>query len=123
LIYHTDCMMTLLSDHAVICAAAITKEEDRKKVLKELTDPSLNTKPYQILELDLTEIEGMCANMFNLLDRDGRNTLVMSDRARRTFRPDNITELQKHYKVVVANIDMIEHVGGGSARCMLAERF
>ena len=116
-------MMTLLCDHSVICAQAITNEEERKTVLKELTDPSLNTKPYKILELDLNEIEGMCANMFNLVDRDGRNTLVMSDRARRTFRPDNIAELQKNYKVVVANIDMIEHVGGGSARCMLAERF
>jgi hypothetical protein len=25
--------------------------------------------------------------------------------------------------VIVANIDMIEHVGGGSTRCMLAEKF
>ena len=47
----------------------------------------------------------------------------MSDRARRTYDPDHFAELQENYKVIVANIDLIEHVGGGSTRCMLAEKF
>lgn len=65
----------------------------------------------------------MCANMFNLVDQDGRNTVVMSDRAMRTFNPEKFEELRNNYKVIVAKIDMIEHVGGGSTRCMLAEKF
>jgi len=47
----------------------------------------------------------------------------MSDRARRTFSEEKFKELTEDYTVLVANIDMIEHVGGGSARCMLAEIF
>jgi len=31
-IYHTDCMFTLLSSHAVICLEAISSDEDRKKI-------------------------------------------------------------------------------------------
>ena len=34
------------------------------------------------------EIEGMCANMFNLVDNEGNNVIVMSDRARRTYDPE-----------------------------------
>ena len=61
--------------------------------------------------------------MFNLVDMEGNNVVIMSDRARRTYNPETFAELKNNYKVIVANIDMIEHVGGGSTRCMLAEKF
>jgi len=51
----------------------------------ELSNPPLNSKPYKILEIDRKEVEGMCANMFNLVDSSGKNTIIMSDRARRTY--------------------------------------
>lgn len=31
--------------------------------------------------------------MFNLRDKNGRNTVIMSDRARRTFDPEKFVEL------------------------------
>ena len=68
-------------------------------------------------------MEGMCANMFNLIDKDGKNTIIMSERAKKAYDPEKFEELQENYQVLVANIDMIEHVGGGSTRCMLAEKF
>ena len=40
------------------------------------------------MEIDRLEIEGMCANMFNLVDSEGRKTVIMSDRARRTYDPE-----------------------------------
>lgn len=123
IIYHTDCMMTLLSDHAVVCVTTIKDKKERKNLMLELSNPPQNIKPYKILELDRTEIEGMCANMFNLVDSEGRNTIIMSDRARRTYDAEKFAELQENYRILVANIDMIEHVGGGSTRCMLAEKF
>ena len=52
-----------------------------------------------------------------------RRASANCDRARRTFDPERFEELEDHYHVLVANIDMIEHVGGGSTRCMLAEKF
>ena len=116
-------MMTLLNDHAVLCVTSIKDKRERKRVVLELCNPPYNQIPYKILEIDRNEVEGMCANMFNLVDRNGKNTIIMSDRARRTYDEDKFKELCQHYKVVVANIDMIEHVGGGSTRCMLAEKF
>jgi hypothetical protein len=116
-------MLTLLADHAVICVTAVKDKKERKRVLVELSNPPLNNHPYQILEIDRMEVEGMCANMFNLVDSEGRNCIIMSDRARRTYDPEKFQELKENYRVLVANIDMIEHVGGGSTRCMLAEKF
>lgn len=115
--------MTLLNDHAVVCVTTIKDKKERKNLMLELSNPPQNNKPYKILELDRNEIEGMCANMFNLVDSEGRHTIIMSDRARRTYDAEKFAELQENYKVLVANIDMIEHVGGGSTRCMLAEKF
>lgn len=123
LIYHTDCMMTLLYDHAVISVTAIKDKKQRKRVLLELSNPPQNVKPYKILEITREQIEGMCANMFNLQDSDGNQIIIMSDRARRTHSQEKFQELCDNYTVLVANVDMIEHVGGGSTRCMLAERF
>jgi len=115
--------MTLLQDHAVVCLTTVKEKKERKRLIVELTNPPLNEVPYQILEIDRMEIEGMCANMFNLVDMEGRNIVVMSERARKAYDPERFEELSSHYKVIVANIDMIEHVGGGSTRCMLAEKF
>jgi hypothetical protein len=61
--------------------------------------------------------------MFNLLDYEGNNCILLSERARRTFQPDKRRELEESYKLIVVNIDLIEHIGGGSARCMVAEMF
>ena len=62
-------MLTLLHDHAVVCMTTVKDKKERKRLMVELSNPPLNpSKPYQILELDRLEIEGMCANMFNLID-------------------------------------------------------
>ncbi len=88
IIYHTDCMMTLLHDHAVVSMTTVKNKKERKNLVLELSNPPLNNVPYQIMEIDRLEIEGMCANMFNLVDSEGRNTVIMSDRARRTYDPE-----------------------------------
>jgi hypothetical protein len=114
-IYHADCMMTILDKHAVVTVNAI-QESDRQRVKDELS-------AYEIVELETSQVSGMCANMFNLVDMGGNNVIIMSDRARRTHKPEHMALFKAHYKVLVADIDTIEYVGGGSARCMLAERF
>lgn len=92
-IYHTDCMMTLLHDHAVVCLTTVKSKKERVNLILELTNPPLNKRPYTILEIDRHEIEGMCANMFNLVDQQGNNVVVMSDRARRTYHPESFAQL------------------------------
>lgn len=39
----------------------------------------------------------MCANMFNLVDKSGKNTVIMSARAKRAYDPEKFTELEENY--------------------------
>lgn len=47
--------------------------------------------------------------------------VVMSDKARKGLRKQNLDILEKNYQIISADLEMIEHIGGGSARCMVAE--
>lgn len=109
-------MMTLFSQHAVICLDAIKDENEREYVLNELTSPELNVSPKKIIEISFNESENMCANMFNVLDINNNHCVVMSKRAQNNFEEKNYETISQNYKVIVADIDIIEHIGGGSAR-------
>lgn len=122
-IYHTDCMMTLFSKHAVVCLDAITDKDEREMVIKELTDPELNVNPKEIIELTFKQSANMCANMFNVLDQNNNHCVVMSKTAYMNHSEENLYILEQNYKVITADIDIIEKIGGGSARCMLVELF
>lgn len=47
----------------------------------------------------------------------------MSDTAKNGFSLANWEILEASYKVITADIKTIEKIGGGSARCMVAEVF
>jgi hypothetical protein len=47
----------------------------------------------------------------------------MSTRAKSAFKPEQLSSLQKYGRIVDTNIETIETIGGGSARCMMAEIF
>jgi hypothetical protein len=112
-----------LSRHAVLCTEAIKDVEERKRIMDELTITELNYRPLEVIELSLRESASMCSNMFNLLDENHNHCVIMSDRAHRNFNEENLKILQKNYKLIVTKIDTIEHVGGGSCRCMCVELF
>lgn len=41
-IYHTDCMLTLLADHAVVCLTTVKNKKERINLILELTNPPQN---------------------------------------------------------------------------------
>lgn len=47
----------------------------------------------------------------------------MSARAHAAIDKDKLQELKRHYTLVVPDIQVLEDVGGGSTRCLLAEHF
>ena len=116
-------MLTLLATHAIVALTCVTDKKERKNLILELSNPPANKVPYTIVEIDRNEVEGMCANMFNLVDKQGKNCIIMSERAYKTYDPDKLAILKENYRILAPNVDLIEHVGGGSTRCMLAEHF
>ena len=66
----------------------------------------------------------MCGNAIGLKDgRSGDLCVIMSTRATKGLTKKNREALEKNYRIVHSDIATIEEIGGGSARCMVAELF
>lgn len=116
-IYHTNVMMALGVDFAVVCLDTITDKSERKNLLhhlKEDKEEVINITPEQ-----------MCQYAGNMLQVQGKNStyLVMSDAAYNALTPQQIQTIEKHTQILHSNLETIETCGGGSARCMMAEVF
>ncbi len=93
--------------------------------MDELVSSGLNSygAPYEIINISLEEINHMVCNGFNLRDKDGYSIITMSARAYAAIDKDKLAELKRYYTLVVPDIQVLEDVGGGSTRCLLAEHF
>ena len=116
-IYHTNVMMALGVDFAVVCLDTITDKSERKNLLHHLKEDKkevINITPEQ-----------MCQYVGNMLQVQGKNStyLVMSDAAYNALTPQQIQTIEKHTQILHSNLETIETCGGGSARCMMAEVF
>jgi hypothetical protein len=117
--YHTNVIMSVGTDFAIICSASIPNSEERAKVLKSLQDTGKT-----IIDISLEQTEkSFCANVLQLATKDGGQVIAMSKTAYDGFTSEQRKVLEKSGKLVALPIPTIEFVGGGSARCMLAEIF
>ncbi len=117
-IYHTNVMMSIGTEFAVICADSIADKEERTEVLAELK--KLGKK---VIQINLPQMGNMCANILELRSKNKGKLIVMSSRAYEHFTLAQKTELEKFGKLVPVDIHTIETIGGGSTRCMIAEVF
>ena len=62
-------------------------------------------------------------NMLQLHNHKGEDLLVMSRSALMSLTRLQIEALEKYTRILAPEIPIIETVGGGSARCMIAEIF
>lgn len=118
LIYHTNVMMCLGDQFAVVCFDAIDAANDQLR----LRD-SLESTGKEIIEISEKQKESFAGNMLQIMGADDQKLIVMSTQAFDSLSPPQRQKLGKHGKVVHGNIKTIETLGGGSARCMMAEVF
>jgi hypothetical protein len=115
-IYHTNVMLSVGTNFAAICIESIPPSQ-QDRVLSKLTETG-----KCILELSYSQIQGFAGNMLELATADGRSVVTMSERALQI-----LTDVQRELlretagAIVSAALPTIETLGGGSARCMLAE--
>lgn len=116
-IYHTNVMMCLAENFAVICLDTIDNAKERKNVLKHLKEDGKEV--ITITEEQMHEFAG------NMLQVQGKNNkfLVMSARAHGSLNQDQIAKIEKNCEILSSDLHVIETCGGGSARCMMAEVF
>ena len=117
-IYHTNVMLSIGQDIAVICSETIVNPEERARVLRELE------ATHEVIDIDYQQMaEHFCANVLQLISKEAKRLWVMSESAYNGFTIEQKRQLESSGTLVVNPIPTIENVGGGSCRCMLAEIF
>jgi hypothetical protein len=117
-IYHTNVMMSLGEEFAVICIDAITDLSEKEKVIRKLKKLG-----KEIIAISLEQMHAFCGNILQLKNSDGNFKIAMSATAESAFSESQLTQLRKHGEFIVVDIPTVEVVGGGGIRCMLAEVF
>lgn len=120
--YHTNVMLSLGERAAIVGVEAIPARE-RGVVLERLADSG-----REIIELDQSALASFGGNMLELASWDESlgdcRVLVMSAAARDGLPPESLERLRALTdEILVVPVPMIERIGGGSVRCMMAEVF
>ncbi|SOC80771.1 hypothetical protein SAMN06296241_2327 [Salinimicrobium sediminis] len=117
-IYHTNVMMCLAENFAVICLDSIDDVKERKNVIKHLKSDG-----KEIIEITEAQMHHYAGNMLQVQGAEGKKYLVMSEAARKSLTPAQVAAIERHCEILSSDLTTIETCGGGSARCMLAEVF
>jgi hypothetical protein len=115
-IYHTNVLMMIGEELAVVCAESIRREDQRAAVLRRLGETG-----HEVMQLSFAQLESFAGNMLELRSRAGDRVVALSQQALDSLTPAERDRLYANGAVVAVPIDVIETSAGGSVRCMLAE--
>lgn len=118
LIYHTNVMMAIGTQVAIICLASIHDDDQKKKVVSSLTSAG-----KIIVDISLNQVAHFAGNMLEVRSRNGQPIMVMSAAARSALTTAQENTIATYSSILSAPLSTIETNGGGSARCMMAEIF
>jgi hypothetical protein len=118
--YHTNVLLWIGTRCAVLCAEALPPAD------RDAVRASLRAGGRELIEIDRSAVRAFAGNLLELASWDEAlgdySLLVMSSSARAAFSPVQYARLSGSVdSVIVAPVPLIEQVGGGSVRCMLAE--
>lgn len=117
-IYHTNVMMCLTENFAVICLDSVDDIKERKNLKYHLKSDG-----REIITVSEAQVHKFAGNMLQVRGADNNKYLVMSKTAHDSLNQGQIKAIEKHSKILSSDLNVIETCGGGSARCMMAEVF
>ena len=115
LIYHTNVMMSIGDDFALVCFESIN---DKNEMI--LVKESLEKSGRKIIEITLSQVDSFAGNLIQLGDRKNK-IIVISELAYSSLNDHQKNILSAESKIVNIPIPTIQKCGGGSVRCMIAE--
>jgi hypothetical protein len=115
-IYHTNVLMNVGEELAVICDEAIPREDQREAVIQ-----SLEATGHEVLTLTFDQMHAFAGNMLELRSSSGQRVIAMSEQARDSLTESQLERISAYAQIISAPIENIESSAGGSVRCMLAE--
>ena len=117
-VYHTNVVMTLGEQFAVLCEEAIEEEWERIAI-RQLLDSS----GHEIIRITRNQMYSFAGNMLQVKNKSGENILIMSQTAFNALEEDQKDHLSSFCRLLPIAVPAIEKTEGGSVRCMMAEIF
>ncbi len=116
-IYHTNVMMTIADKYAIICLDTIDDTNEKEEVLKALKKTN-----KEIIEITPAQKNCFAGNSLQVM---GNNSvyLIMSSNAFHSLSSKQVAKIENFNPILHSDLTTIENIGGGSARCMMAEVF
>lgn len=114
-IYHTNVVLAIGEEFAVLCSEAITSAN---RVISEL-----KIARKEVIEISRAQMARYCGNVLQLRSITGESLIVMSQTAYAAFEPHQLDRLKHYGELVAIEVPTVERLGGGSVRCMIAEVF
>ena len=118
LIYHTNVIMNIGLNYAIICLESIDNKKERNNIIK-----SLEETEKEIIEISESQVHSFAGNMLQIKNKENKKFLVMSKSAYKSLNKKQIELIEYHNEIIYSELTTIENLGGGSARCMIAENF
>ena len=117
-IYHTNVMMCIGTDIAIIASSTIDDKQERKTVMENLKNDG-----KKVIDISEEQMNNFAGNMLEVRDTSDNLYMVMSDQARSVLTDEQRDIIEEHTDIISSDLSVIEKYGGGSARCMMAEVF
>jgi hypothetical protein len=114
-VYHTNVVMAIGTRFAVVCGEAIAQPPHRDAVCNQL-----RAAGHDIIDITRRQMQEFAGNLLELAPAGGP-AVALSTTAWRSLGSAQRRILESHAEVVPVAIPMIERIGGGGVRCMLAE--
>lgn len=113
--YHTNVIMSLGTDLALWGSEAV-KPQAKHEIQQRLEDSG-----KLVIDLNLRQISEFGANVLEAYSAEGTPHWIASQRAIASWTTAQRRTIEAHASILAVDIPTIEGIGGGSARCMLAE--
>ncbi|HDZ2453958.1 TPA: amidinotransferase [Klebsiella pneumoniae] len=117
-IYHTNVMMSVGAQFAIVCLQSLTSKLERLRLVT-----LLERTGKTIIDVTYAQMEAFACNVLELRNHFGQPVYAMSTRAWESFTPEQQALISGYASLALAPINIIEDLGGGGARCMVAEIF
>ena len=117
-VYHTNVVMSLGDEFAILCEEAI-EEEWELIAVRQLLESTNHT----IITITRNQMHAFAGNMLQVKNSKGENFLVMSQTAHDSLKKEQLRMLEAYTQLLPIAVPTIEEVEGGSVRCMMAEIF
>ena len=117
-IYHTNVIMCIADKYAIICLESVDNKKEKEKIIEKLKDT--NKKIIKISEDQCSKFAG---NMLQVENVKNEKFLIMSESAFNSLDDKQLATINEFNEIIYSDLKTIEKLGGGSARCMIAENF